>query len=183
MNGPAERSCVLRAFFVSNVYASAMAKVYPGRFTAQVDRDFVVFIIGMRINRWWKVHRWFPVIRAMPLMLKRLTEDQSLGLLGYEQFFRPFPLTTTLISYWESFEHLEKFASSPQLPHLAAWGKFIRSVGDSGDLGIYHETFKVKRADVECIYANMPAFGLASAFKHVPVGKTTETARARITSP
>jgi hypothetical protein len=28
-----------------------MAKVMPGRFTAQTDEPFVVFIIGMRVNR------------------------------------------------------------------------------------------------------------------------------------
>jgi hypothetical protein len=28
-----------------------MAKVIPGRYTAQTDEPFVVFMIGMRINR------------------------------------------------------------------------------------------------------------------------------------
>lgn len=31
-----------------------MAKVQPGRFTAEVDDELVVFLIGMRINRPWK---------------------------------------------------------------------------------------------------------------------------------
>ena len=29
-----------------------MAAVFRGRFTAEIDGPFVVFIIGMRINRW-----------------------------------------------------------------------------------------------------------------------------------
>jgi len=30
-----------------------MAKIYNGRFTATTDQPFVVFLIGMRINKWW----------------------------------------------------------------------------------------------------------------------------------
>lgn len=30
-----------------------MAKVIPGRFTAEVSGDFVVFLIGMRVNINW----------------------------------------------------------------------------------------------------------------------------------
>lgn len=35
-----------------------MAQVIPGRVTAQVEGDFVVFLIGMRINKVWKIHQW-----------------------------------------------------------------------------------------------------------------------------
>ncbi|MGZ7042353.1 MAG: DUF4188 domain-containing protein, partial [Thermoanaerobaculia bacterium] len=28
--------------------------------TAQIDGDFCVFLIGMRINRIWKFHKWMP---------------------------------------------------------------------------------------------------------------------------
>jgi hypothetical protein len=38
-----------------------MAKVIEDRMTAQVEGDFVVFLIGMRINRFWKVHKWLSV--------------------------------------------------------------------------------------------------------------------------
>jgi hypothetical protein len=36
------------------------------RLTASIDGDFVVFLIGMRFNSWWKLHRWLPVAQAMP---------------------------------------------------------------------------------------------------------------------
>ena len=32
----------------------------------------VVFLIGMRINKWWKIHQWLPVFLAMPKMIKEL---------------------------------------------------------------------------------------------------------------
>lgn len=30
-----------------------MAKIFNGRYTAKTDQPFVVFLIGMRINKWW----------------------------------------------------------------------------------------------------------------------------------
>jgi len=29
-----------------------------GRYTGTIEGDFVVFLIGMRVNKPWKVHRW-----------------------------------------------------------------------------------------------------------------------------
>jgi hypothetical protein len=41
-----------------------MASVIADRLTAQVDGEVVVFLIGMRINRFWKIHKWLPVALA-----------------------------------------------------------------------------------------------------------------------
>ena len=156
-----------------------MSQVFQGRYTAEVNRDFVVFIIGMRVNKWWLFHKWLPVAIAMPRMLTKLVQNKSLGMLGAESFLRFFPITTTLISYWESFEHLDQFASDKTLPHATAWSNFMRSVGSSGDVGIYHETYKVNRHEFESVYGNMPKFGLAAAFNHVPISKIKNEARNR----
>jgi hypothetical protein len=40
--------------------------------TAEIDGNFVVLLIGMRINKPWKIHKWLPVFLAMPPMLKEL---------------------------------------------------------------------------------------------------------------
>ena len=50
------------------------------------------FLIGMRVNKPWKVHAWWPVFVAMPRMLKYLAEHPDKGLLGYEQAFFPSPM-------------------------------------------------------------------------------------------
>ncbi len=42
-----------------------MSKIFPGRFTAKFDESFVVFIIGMRINRLLQFSKWIPVAKAM----------------------------------------------------------------------------------------------------------------------
>ena len=43
-----------------------MTRVVPKRVTAEIEGDFVVFLIGMRINKPWKVHKWLPVSGRCP---------------------------------------------------------------------------------------------------------------------
>lgn len=50
--------------------------------TGYVEGDFVVFLIGMRINKPWKIHKWLPVALAMPRMLKELEGNRESGYLG-----------------------------------------------------------------------------------------------------
>ena len=85
-----------------------MAKVHPGRYTAELDGDFVVFVIGMRLNKLWKVHRWLPVFMAMGPMLRELSRRPDKGLLGVRTMWSG--RTVTLLQYWRSFEQLEHFA-------------------------------------------------------------------------
>src|SRR3954463_4569843 len=49
------------------------------RVTATLDGDFVVFLIGLRINSPLKIHKWWPVLRAMPRMLEELHRHPELG--------------------------------------------------------------------------------------------------------
>lgn len=160
------------------------ATVYPGRYTAKTDQPFVVFLIGMRVNQPWQFRKWMSVAKAMPPMLKVLHANaEEKGFLGAEQFFRLFPLTTMMVSYWRSFEDLERFARSPEDPHLAAWQDFMRQIGKDGSVGIFHETYQVQPGQYECIYGNMPQFGLAAATQHVPIAPKTEQARDRMVQP
>ena len=61
-----------------------MANVFPGRYTAQSSEPFVVFLIGMRINKLWALRSWMRVAAAMPKMLAELKRNPALGLLHYE---------------------------------------------------------------------------------------------------
>src|SRR6202012_852277 len=47
----------------------AMASIFPGRYAAQSDQPFVVFLIGMLVNRLLAFSKWTRVARAMPAML------------------------------------------------------------------------------------------------------------------
>lgn len=101
-----------------------MAKIYPGRFTAAYDGPLAVFLIGMRINKPWKVHKWWPVARAMPRMIEELERERAHGFLGAENVFAG-PLSPILIQYWTSFDALETYARNKQAEHLPAWGMFM----------------------------------------------------------
>ena len=154
-----------------------MPTVVNGRMTADLEGDFVVFLIGMRVNKPWKLHKWIPVARAMAPMLRILRSREELGMLGMHGWIGPTgPL---LIQYWRSAEHLDRFASDTSLPHHAAWRAFNRRVGTDGDVGIWHETFLVSAGRYETIYGNMPRFGLAAAGRHLPVAAKGHRAAER----
>src|SRR3954466_13144933 len=116
-----------------------MSDVVAGRSTAQIEEPFVVFLIGMRVNRVRSFKKWMPAAQAMPEMLKVLYTQPEKGFLGGESFFSFFPLTTLVLTYWRSFEDLEKFARSADDPHLGAWKRFNQLVGVDGTVGIWHE--------------------------------------------
>jgi Domain of unknown function (DUF4188) len=99
-----------------------MAKVRAERCTAEIDGDFVVFLIGMRINRFWKPHKWLPVATAMPRMLAELARAPDLGLL-HARFQVGFP-NLMVVQYWRSFAHLHRYATDRDLAHLPAWKAF-----------------------------------------------------------
>ena len=84
------------------------------------------------------------------------------------------------LQYWRSFAQLDRFARETGEPHLPTWKWFNREVGASGEVGIWHETYKVHPGAYECIYINMPRFGLAAAGMHTPIGSTAQSAARRI---
>ena len=59
-----------------------VSSISPGRFTADIEGSFVVFIIGMRINRLMAFHKWVPVAQAMGPMVRQLMTHKELGLQG-----------------------------------------------------------------------------------------------------
>ncbi len=155
-----------------------MAEVKHGRYTASIDGSFVVFLIGMRINRYRALRTWVPVARAMGPMLQTLFAHPEKGFLGAEYLFNlRGPI---LLQYWRSFDDLERFARSPSDPHLAAWKRFNRLAAADGSTGIVHETYLVEAGAYEALYHNTPVFGLAKASSHVPATGARDTARGRL---
>lgn len=155
-----------------------MRQILQGRYAAEIEGDFVVFLIGMRINRLFLLHKWLPVTFAMPRMLKELFRHPEMGLLHAQSFVSG--RTVMVLQYWRSFEQLHAYAHAKDLEHLPAWADFNRKVGNNGSVGIFHETYIVKAGGFECVYANMPKFGLGSAGKMVPAVGRRQTAKARL---
>ncbi len=158
-----------------------MADIRAGRFTVITDEPFVVFLIGMRINKFMRPDKWVPVGRSMPRMLKELYADRSTGFLGATTFLTWRGIG--LMQYWRSFEDLESYARAKDGTHRSAWADFARNVGDDGTVGIWHETYPVEPGRYECIYGNMPPFGLGGALPAVPAKGAYGTARERLRSP
>jgi hypothetical protein len=157
-----------------------MARIFNGRFTAKTDKPFVVFLIGMRVNQWWRFDKWLPVASAMGPMLQALYTHPEKGFM-HAEFFWNFN-GPVLIQYWRAFEDLEQFARQPSDPHIGPWKKFNQAIGAGGIVGIWHETYQVQPDQYECVYGNMPLFGLAAATEHVQATGRRETARMRLSA-
>jgi hypothetical protein len=89
------------------------------RMTSAAEGEVVVFLIGMRVNRWWKPWQWLRTALAMPRMLRELAQHPELGMLGGEAYFGR---TTLMVSYWKSTELLlaySKLRTAQPCPHGA----------------------------------------------------------------
>jgi hypothetical protein len=155
-----------------------VSTIHPGRFTTRIEGPFVVFLIGVRINRLLAPHKWFPTTIAMGPMLRELYANPSLGFLG--GFTSAYWRGVMVTQYWRSFDHLVNYAQSNEAAHLPAWKAFNQRIGSDGTVGIWHETYQVAAGQYECIYANMPRFGLAVAGAHEPATGHLRDARTRM---
>lgn len=156
-----------------------MANKINKRMFARMEGDFVVFLIGMRINSFWKIHKWWPVAKAMPKMLKELYANPQSGFLGAQSWFGR---TSIMVQYWRSFEHLEAYAKDKSGEHYPAWKNFNLNIRKSNAAGVWHESYKATAGTYENIYVNMPEFGLGKAGKLLPVSEKYEYAKQRIAS-
>lgn len=148
------------------------------RVTAKIEGDFVVFLIGARINAPWKVWQlaWF--LPLMGRMLGELEQRKDSGFLGVE------PLgVTSMVQYWRSLDQLMAYARARDAVHFPAWVEFNKRIGSSGDIGIWHETYCIRAGDYECLYNNMPPHGLARVTQLQDAVGQAQTARGRLGQP
>jgi hypothetical protein len=132
------------------------------RMRAEIDGDFVVFLIGARFDPRHPIRTFHDLggRRGMKHMLDHLVAHPEKGLLGYTMGY------PVIVQYWRSFAHLEAFARDRDDPHLAVWRNYYARHGRTG---IWHETYLVPAGQYEAVYANMPAFGLGRAGRVVPM--------------
>ena len=100
-----------------------MAAVVDRRMTAEIKGDVVVFLIGMRINRFRRVSKWVPSpssrCRACCASSNGLPKRDCLG----PRFYFGSPRRPLIIQYWRSVEHLEAYARSRNASPLASLGR------------------------------------------------------------
>ena len=155
-----------------------MTEILRERLCAEVPGDIVVFAIGMRINKLWKLWRWLPMFRAMPGMLREQQADPSIGLLSTRTTFGLRNIG--VLQHWRSAEDLHAYAHGPGRLHLAAWKRFNASIGTSGDVGIWHETYVVPAGRMESVFVNMPRYGLGVAGAVFPAKGDRASATKRL---
>jgi hypothetical protein len=153
----------------------AVAEVAGRRMAAEIDGDFVVFLIGARLSKLQVVQSLIDLggRRGMRHMLDYLVAHPEKGLLAYEMGI------PTIVQYWRSFDQLEAFAKDKDDPHLDVWRQYWRRVGRTARTGIWHETYLVKAGHYEAVYGNMPPHGLGKAGRLVPVAEAS-SARSRV---
>lgn len=155
-----------------------MSTIIRERMAAECDGEFVVFLIGMRINHFWKIWRWLPVFTAMGRMLRELSARPAMGLLHARGQFGL--RNQWLVQYWRDFDSLDAYAHAKDAQHVPAMAAFFRAIGDNGDVGIWHETYVIRAGSYESIYANMPPHGLGLAGRLVPARGARAKARGRM---
>jgi Domain of unknown function (DUF4188) len=155
-----------------------MTEIFNGRYTARAAKPLVLFLIGVRLNKLWAVHKWLPVFIAIPRMLAELDRKPEVGLLSHRLYFSKRVFLVQ--QYWESFDKLIAYAHDASAQHFPAWAAFNRAIGKDGTVGIWHETYLIEPGKFEMIYGNMPLFGLAAATKHVPAEGRLSAAKDRM---
>lgn len=139
--------------------------------------DLVLFQIGMRINKPWRIDAWLPTFLAMPAMLTELSRDREHGILGHRLLRGERGVT--VVAWFRTVEDVYRYAGAEDRSHRPAWLEFLRRARKApGAVGIWHETYEVSR--VESMYGDMPPTGLGKAVGTTPISSATNAARERI---
>ena len=153
--------------------------IFPGRYTARPEKPLILFLIAMRINRFRAVSKWWPVAQAMAPMLRELSQRPDSGFFWYRTYMSGRVIL--LQQYWESFDKLLAYAQDKQASHFPAWVEYNKRIGHAdGTVGVWHESYVVEAGKSECIYTNMPRFGLAAATNHVKAEGRLASAKDRM---
>ena len=99
----------------------------------------------------------------MPKLLKELDADPVARLPGQRQVLRS-PIAPVVIQYWRSFEELEAYAARAD-PQGAVEALLRARQGRRRHRHLARD-LRVRAGEYECVYGNMPRFGLAAAAGH-----------------
>jgi hypothetical protein len=151
-----------------------MSSIQVGRKTVPNSRDIVVFLIGARINKWWLLPLALPILIKMGAMQRELLRDPESGLLGIQNLGR------ASLMYFRSTEELFRYAGDKTKEHQPASKRYFQKIFRNEAIGIWHETYFVPAGNYECIYTNMPLFGLGKTAPLVDATHDLATAEARM---
>ena len=155
-----------------------MAKVFTGRYSADVEGDFVVFLIGMRINKPWDVRGWWHTfVVDAPDDQGARGEPRARPDLGAPGWFGG----PAVVQYWRSLRAARPLRAQRGPAATSPRGRSgTRPRGRPARSASGTRPTRCARASTRSIYGNMPRHGLATATAHVPVTAKGRSAARRI---
>ena len=75
---------------------------------------------------------------------------------------------------------MEAYAHARDKAHLPAWSAFNRAIGANGDVGIFHETYRIEPSAYENVYVNTPPLLLGRFGALVEARGGSSSARERM---
>jgi len=144
---------------------------------ADIDGDFVVFVIDIRLDPVWKLHDALPVF-LVPRMRQELSNRHETGLPGHWTRWG-----ARNVEGFTTGVRLRIYMCTPAVygqgaEHLPAWTDFNRRIGDRGSVGIGYATYRVESGLYEAVYRNLPSYKRAEASSVVPsIGRHRTVAR------
>jgi fumigallin biosynthesis monooxygenase-like protein len=135
-----------------------------GKFAADNGEPVMVFLIGIRINKWRQPRHWLPLLLAMPAALTELTAQPDGDLLGYRLLLGPGPRQAMLLQYWRNTGGLQAFARGPGSTHRAAQRRLWQHYAAAGGaVGVWHEMLPIAGGSYHSLYGNMPPTGIGAS--------------------
>lgn len=141
--------------------ASVPGRVIRGRYVAEPPPGTVVFLFGLTINRWSAVHRWLPVWWSFRRMRREQRQRPASGMLWSTSWREGS--TFMVRQYWRDLPTLMEYAQSRSFRHAPAWKRYNHGVGDTGEIGLWHEAYAIDPERMHTIYRDVPRIGLAAA--------------------
>ena len=136
------------------------AGIRAGKVTAGGSEPIVIFLLGVRINRWRMVRRWLPLLLTVAGAVRELAEDRNSGLLGYRLLLGPGPRQAMIVQYWRGHDDLRRFARGER--HRSAQRRYWWHYGASDGVGVWHELIGSPSGQHHAMYGNMPPTGLGA---------------------
>ena len=156
-----------------------MGKLNESRMIADLEGEFLVFVIELQIHKLWRFRQWYPAVKGMNRMLFELIEKKEFGLLHFEyrfSFRKQF-----FLMYWRSYEHMHDWALNKNASHIPGWQMLNQLMKDHPDIiGFWHESFVVQPYQYESFYRNVPTVGLGGAGELIPLRGGMKTGAKRL---
>lgn len=137
--------------------------IRSGTHRVEFDDNAVVFLIGMRINSFWRLRDWLPTAMAMPKMLAELRKNPKFGMLSAASWVKWREVF--VVQYWKDLDHLMTYATAREHEHLPDWKAFNRRARKSFSVGIWHEAYEVHPERSHIVYREMPPSGMGAAVR------------------